>query len=269
MTHAWATRSAGPGSPFASSRHCYLGSEALCTSLLRSIRRGGTSPLGRSGSRARRVDEGYGGRLAPAERRDVRCCPPGARRAGERVRRRHGRAGATSSSFDPPLVKYSNSLLSFTHPADWKAYPFQWAGELHFQPLVYLSTQAVHDPCSTKGNTTSCGFPVKQLEPGGVLVTWNASNPPSTGFGPGPRIQVDGHPATRTITAGGMCSSIGADRTVDVLIQTHPSPPRRRRRPRAFAARAWRRRRRASTRCLHPRSSSRSSPALRRRSWSN
>jgi hypothetical protein len=132
--------------------------------------------------------------------------------------------GASTSSFDPPLVKYSNSLLSFNHPAEWKAYPFQWAGELHFRPMVYLSTQAVHDPCSTKGNTTSCGFPVTQLQPGGVLVTWNASTPPATGFGPGPRITVDGHHATRTVTTGGMCSSIGADKTVDVLIQTHAFP---------------------------------------------
>lgn len=132
--------------------------------------------------------------------------------------------GASTSSFDPPLVRYSNSLLSFSHPAEWKAYPFQWAGELHFQPMVYLSTQAVHDPCSTKGNTTSCGFPVTELQPGGVLVTWNASNPPTTGFGPGARITVGGHPATRTVTTGGMCSSIGADKTVDVLIQTHPFP---------------------------------------------
>jgi hypothetical protein len=131
---------------------------------------------------------------------------------------------AATSSFDPPLATYSNSLLSFTHPADWKAYPFQWAGELHFQPIVYLSTQSVHDPCSTTGNTTSCGFPVTQLEPGGVLVTWSASNPPATRFGSGARIQVDGHPATRTVTAGGMCSSIGADRTIDVLIQTKPFP---------------------------------------------
>jgi hypothetical protein len=132
--------------------------------------------------------------------------------------------GASTSSFDPPLVRYSNSLLSFSHPAEWKAYPFQWAGELHFQPMVYLSTQAVHDPCSTMGNTTSCGFPVTELQPGGVLVTWNASNPPTTGFGPGARITVGGHPATRTVTTGGMCSSIGADKTVDVLIQTHPFP---------------------------------------------
>jgi hypothetical protein len=124
----------------------------------------------------------------------------------------------------PELVTYSNSLLSFSHPAAWKAYPFRWAGELHFRPMVYLSTQPVRDPCSTKGNTTSCGFPVKQLEPGGVLVTWNASTPPAMALGPGSRIRVDGREARRVDTAGGMCRSIGADRTINVLIATTPLP---------------------------------------------
>jgi len=125
---------------------------------------------------------------------------------------------------NPSPVTYSNSSLSFSHPAGWKAYPFRWGGELHFRPMVYLSTQPVQDPCSTKGNTTSCGFPVGQLQPGGVLVTWNASNPPAVALGPGSRIQVDGREARRVDTGGGICRSIGADRTVDVLIQTRPLP---------------------------------------------
>jgi len=125
---------------------------------------------------------------------------------------------------EPKLVTYSNPLLSFSHPAGWKAYPFRWGGELHFRPMVYLSTQPVHDPCSTKGNTTSCGFPVGRLQPGGVLVTWNASSPPAMGVGPGSEIKVDGREARRLDTAGGICRSIGADRTVDVLIQTRPLP---------------------------------------------
>jgi hypothetical protein len=125
---------------------------------------------------------------------------------------------------DPAPVRYSNSSLSFSHPVAWKAYPFRWGGELHFRPMVYLSTQPVQDPCSTKGNTTSCGFPVGQLRPGGVLITWNASNPPAVALGPGSRIQVDGREARRVDTAGGICRSIGADRTVDVLIQTRPLP---------------------------------------------
>lgn len=131
---------------------------------------------------------------------------------------------AAKKTTNPPLVTYSNSVLSFTHPAAWKAYPFRWRGGLHFQPMVYLSTQPVQDPCSTEESTTSCGFPVGQLQPGGVLVTWNASNPPSTELGPGSRIRVDGHLARRVDTAGGMCRSIGADRTIDVLIQTRPLP---------------------------------------------
>ena len=133
----------------------------------------------------------------------------------------NARAAAKKES---PLVMYSNSLLSFTHPAAWEAYPFVWPGELNFRPMVYLSTQPVHDPCATHGNTTSCGFPVGQLEPGGVLVTWNASNPPSAELGPGTRIRVGGHLARRIDTAGGICRRIGADRTIDVLVQTRPLP---------------------------------------------
>ena len=125
---------------------------------------------------------------------------------------------------DPSPVRFSNSLLSFSHPPAWKAYPFSWAGELHFRPLVYLSTRPVQNPCSTKANTTSCGFPVEQLEPGGVLVTWNASGPPAMALGSGTPIRVDGRPARRVDTAGGLCRSIGADRTIDVLIATRPLP---------------------------------------------
>jgi hypothetical protein len=135
-----------------------------------------------------------------------------------------GGSNAQAAPNDSPLVKYSSSFLSFTHPATWKAYPFQWAGELHYRPLVYLSTQPVHDPCSTQGNTTTCGFPVQRLQPGGALVIWNASNPPAMGLGPGSQIRVDGRPARRVDTASGMCRSIGADRTIDVLIETKPLP---------------------------------------------
>ena len=135
-----------------------------------------------------------------------------------------GTDAQAASTTDSKLVTYSNSTLSFSHPAAWTAYPFRWAGEMHYRPMVYLSTQPVQDPCSTKGNTTSCGFPVKQLEPGGVLVTWNASNPPAMTLGPGPRSTVDGRRARRTDTAGGMCRSIGGDRTIDVLIATRPLP---------------------------------------------
>ena len=135
-----------------------------------------------------------------------------------------GGSDAQAAAKDPQFVKYASSFLSFTHPATWKAYPFQWSGGLHFRPLVYLSTQPVHDPCSTQGNTTTCGFPVQSLQPGGVLVTWNASSPPAVGLGSGKQIRVDGRPARRVDSDGGICRQIGADRTIDVLVATRPLP---------------------------------------------
>lgn len=132
--------------------------------------------------------------------------------------------GAAKKSPPPPLARYSSSSLSFSHPASWKAYPFRWAGGLHFQPLVYLSTQPVHDPCATQGNTTTCGFPVTGLQPGGVLVTWQLTGIPATGLGLGKRIRVGDRPARIVDTRDGMCRSIGADRTIDVLVETRPLP---------------------------------------------
>lgn len=135
-----------------------------------------------------------------------------------------GGSSAQAAPQDPPLVKYTSPLVSFTHPATWKAYPFQWPGELHFRPLVYLSTQPLHNPCSTHGNTTTCGFPVQRLGPGDVLITWNASSPPALGLGPGSQLKVGGRPARRVDTASGICRRIGADRTIDVLVETMPLP---------------------------------------------
>ena len=132
-------------------------------------------------------------------------------------------ARAAARTKDPPLARYSSSFLSFSHPAAWKAYASR-PGGLHFNPLVYLSAQPVHEPCSTKGKTTTCGFPVDRLEPGGVLVSWLYNGPPAIGLGPGRQIQVGGRPARIVETTGGICRRIGADRTVDVLVAVQPLP---------------------------------------------
>jgi hypothetical protein len=134
-----------------------------------------------------------------------------------------GGGNARAAAKDPPLVKYSKSFLSFTHPAAWRAYSPR-THELHFNPLVYLSTQPVHDPCSTSGNTTTCGFPVTELQPGGVLVTWQYGSPPAFTLGSGTQMRVGGRPASLADTAGGICRRIGADRTIDVRIAVQPLP---------------------------------------------
>jgi hypothetical protein len=119
----------------------------------------------------------------------------------------------------PQLVRYSSSVLSFSHPATWKAYPYRGAGELHFHPLVYLSTQPVHDPCSMQGTVTRCGFPLKRLAPGGVLAVWQFVETPVV---PpvklsGKQLRVGGHPAG-LVELRGACRSIGADRATSVMV---------------------------------------------------
>jgi hypothetical protein len=117
-----------------------------------------------------------------------------------------------------PLAKYTGSGLSFSYPAEWTASkPILPVQDLHFHPLVYLSTQAVHAPCTTNGNETSCGLPIDSLQPGGVLAYWQYNELPLTGpiTLTGKKIQVDGHPAGVKSTASGECQGIGADRTVE------------------------------------------------------
>src|SRR5689334_15033956 len=134
-----------------------------------------------------------------------------------------GGGDAQAAAKQPALQSYSGSGLSFSYPAAWTAYPGKQA-ELHFQPLVYLSTQPVHEPCSMKGNVTTCGFPIDRLKPGDVLVIWQTYGIPAMGLGPGHRIRVGGHAATYVDKQGGQCRKIGADRTIQAAVQTSPPP---------------------------------------------
>jgi hypothetical protein len=124
---------------------------------------------------------------------------------------------------DSPRAKYADRYLSFSYPAAWKASTPTGPTEFHFHPLVYLSTQPVGSPCSTNGSETDCGWPVKRLQPGGVLILWQLPYTlPGAGLAsaPGKAVHVGGAPAKRLDTAGGACREIGADRTIDTLIRT-------------------------------------------------
>jgi hypothetical protein len=129
---------------------------------------------------------------------------------------------AKAAPKDAPLASYSGQYVSFHYPAGWKSLRFRRPLELHSFPLVYLSTQAIHSPCSTNGNETTCGWPLKRLQPGGVLAVWQLPYaPPCPGCaGPtGTAVKVGGHRATRQVTTGGVCRAIGADRTIDVMVK--------------------------------------------------
>jgi hypothetical protein len=134
-----------------------------------------------------------------------------------------GGGSAEAAAQNDPPVKYADQYLSFTHPAAWTASKPTGPGlGFHFNPIVYLSTQPLGNPCHVSGNETTCGWPLKRLEPGGVLAVWQIPYA-LPGFSletqPGKPLEVGGASAKQSDVSGGLCRSIGADRTIDVVIK--------------------------------------------------
>jgi hypothetical protein len=134
-------------------------------------------------------------------------------------------AGTAQVADHSPVASYRNSELTFRYPAGWKAYPFRWSGVLHFRPMVYVSTQPVHDPCRTSGNSTTCSWPVRRLQPDGVLVSWEDRGFPgwSLQSEPGTTTRIGQRAAKRVVTRPGACGAIGGDLTLEVAI-ARPEP---------------------------------------------
>jgi hypothetical protein len=105
--------------------------------------------------------------------------------------------------------------LSFDAPVVWRQARYDESSSFS-SLIVYLSTEPLHRPChpipAMRGGLISCGWPLEQLRPGGVLVAW-------TGFGrPGIRLlsqlgtptTISGH-AARVVTgpADEICARVG------------------------------------------------------------
>lgn len=133
--------------------------------------------------------------------------------------------GGTAAANDLSLEKYSDQVVSFSYPSTWTASAPKGPRELHFQPLVYLATQPVGAPCVVQGNETTCDWPIKNLDPGGVLALWQLPDSlPAVGGNAahqGTQIEVGGSPAWMQNAVGGACRRIGADRTIDVEMPAH------------------------------------------------
>jgi hypothetical protein len=130
-----------------------------------------------------------------------------------------GGGGDARAAKDPPLAKYADQFVSFTYPSAWAASAPKGPSEMHFHPLVYLSTQSVGAPCVRQGNETRCDWPIKSLDAGGVLALWQIPYQlPTVGkvVQAGKQIEVGGRPAWIQNVVGGDCRRIGADRTIDV-----------------------------------------------------
>ena len=122
------------------------------------------------------------------------------------------------------LQTYRNSFLTFTYPAAWAPSVFT-EQTLHFHPMVYLSTQPTHDPCRTTasalgGSTTTCGWPVGRLAPGGVVVALENRGQPvfSLANFAGAPTRIGGRPAKVSTQRPGSCRALGGEATVSVAI---------------------------------------------------
>lgn len=131
--------------------------------------------------------------------------------------------GSASSTGGPSDARasFANSFLSFGYPTAWKPFVFKITGTLHFDPMLYVSSQSAHQPCDTTTSTTVCGWPVDHLQPGGTLIVWENRGAPSWSLRTvaGALLRVGGRPAKKIVSRPGQCGSIGADETIHVDIK--------------------------------------------------
>jgi hypothetical protein len=120
-----------------------------------------------------------------------------------------------------PVARFSAKGLSFRYPATWRSVTPR-AGLSDFPALlVYLSTARLKGTCvasSSPGRMAETrAYPIRVLQPGGVLVRWNASGSPTWRM-PKANTTVAGRRAAETKTSGGWCAVLGAAETITVVI---------------------------------------------------
>ena len=123
-------------------------------------------------------------------------------------------AFAPKASNPPPSAANVRSCLgtkvlgtggtSFRYPSCWTLSNYTEESTMT-TAVAFLSNQPMHQPCKTTrsgiSTTVSCGFPVKTLERGGVLVTFIAGGMPGWTIADdtGRHLVVDHHAARETV----------------------------------------------------------------------
>jgi hypothetical protein len=133
-------------------------------------------------------------------------------------------SAASPGAKPTPLATYRNAFKTFRYPAAWS--PSVWqTTELHFHPMLYLSTQPTHNPCRTAaavggGTSITCGAAVDRLAPGGVVIVWENRGSPGTSLSSfaGTSTRIDGRPAKLSTGRPGACRGVGADEEISVNI---------------------------------------------------
>jgi len=126
-----------------------------------------------------------------------------------------------------PVVNDAANGISFARPASWT----RWLPNAHDPitdgPLIYLSTDPLLPTCATTPQATpnpadaqgrACGWPLEELAPNGVLVTWLTTRILAPLPSAGDPVEVNGATGRLQTEKPGSCSAVGASETLEVLV---------------------------------------------------
>jgi hypothetical protein len=128
-------------------------------------------------------------------------------------------AGERSPSISPTADGEFDGL-SFDDPWEWTSQPFDVVSSFS-DVATYLSPMRLHDPCIHRsvpaGDEITCGYPIAQLDPGTVLITWTSIGFPHPADQPAvrqPNTTIGGRLARVDRATPGDCSGIGGEETI-------------------------------------------------------
>jgi hypothetical protein len=132
--------------------------------------------------------------------------------------------GPTTAEERPPATgSHSHAEfngLAFDYPTGWTSQPFGVVSSFS-NVITYLSPTPLHDPCTRtsapSGEEITCGYPVTQLDPGTLLVTWMNIGFPHPAGQPEvsqPNTTIGGRAARMDTATPGNCARIGGDKTI-------------------------------------------------------
>jgi hypothetical protein len=139
-------------------------------------------------------------------------------------------AAAPTSTSTPvvPMQHFDASRVSglkFDHPRAWNEFHYVETSTFA-DAIVFLSNGPLHDPCdpsmssSEYVGSTTCGYPIKTLPPGDVVVSWSiGARPFAMPEIPHPNTTISTEPADVTTERPGECGRYGAQETITAAIR--------------------------------------------------